>query len=122
LGCLASLVAIVRLNRTVVHWRERCARLEASLPALRREIERCTSISVRSGRQVKRMESDYADVVTRVDLVEARAPDKALNLAIDHARRGGDTGRLAMQFGLSRGEADLVARMHGRRGSGPALP
>jgi len=116
LGCLACLVAIVRLNRTVLHWRERCTELEASLPALRRDIERFASISVRTGRQVKRVESDYSDVAERVDLVEARGPSKALDQAIDEARRGADSGRLTLQFGLSRGEAELVARMHGRQG------
>jgi phage shock protein A len=113
---LACLVAIVRLNRTVAHWRERCAELEDSLPALRRDIERFASISVRTGRQVKRMENDYSDVAERVDLVEARGPAKALDQAIDQARRGADSDRLSHEFGLSRGEAELVARMHGRRG------
>jgi type II secretory pathway component PulJ len=116
LGCAACLVAIVRLNRTVVQWRGRCAELEASLPALRREIERFASISVRTGRQVKRIENDYSDVAERVDLVESRGPAKALDQAIDEARRGADSSRLTVEFGLSRGEAELVARMHGRRG------
>jgi hypothetical protein len=112
---LICLAALVRLNRTVAHWRERCAYLEASLPALQREIERFASISVRTGHQVKRIESHYSDVAERVDLVEARGPGKSLDRAIDHARRGADTRRLTAQFGLSRGEAELVARMHGRK-------
>jgi hypothetical protein len=113
---LACLAGIVRLNRKVVHWRERCMRLEASLPALHREIERFASISERTGRQVKRIESSYADVVERVDLVEARGPAKSLDQAIDLARRGADSRCLTLEFGLSRGEAELVARMHGRKG------
>jgi hypothetical protein len=114
---LACLVAIMRLNRIVAHWRERCVSLEASLAGLQREIERFASISVRTGRQVKRIENDYSDVAERVDLVEARGPAKALDLAIDSARRGADTGRLTQQFGLSRGEAELVARLHGQKKS-----
>jgi hypothetical protein len=117
---LVCLAAVVRLNRTVVQWRERCAGLEASLPGLQREIERFASISVRTGRQVKRIENDYSDVAERVDLVEARGPAKALDQAIEHARRGADTRRLTLEFGLSRGEAELVARLHGGgvRGTG----
>jgi hypothetical protein len=111
-GCV---VAIVRLNRSVAQWRERCAYLEASLPGLQREIERFASISVRTGRQVKRIEHDYSDVAERVDLVEARGPAKALDQAIAQARRGADTRRLSAEFGLSRGEAELVARMHGHK-------
>jgi hypothetical protein len=110
---LACVVAVVRLNRSVVQWRERCTYLEASLPGLQREIERFASISVRTGRQVKRIEHDYSDVAERVDLVEARGPAKALDQAIDHARRGADTRRLTLEFGLSRGEAELVTRLHG---------
>jgi hypothetical protein len=114
---LACLVAIVRLNRTVAHWRERCAYLEASLPGLHREIERFAAISVRTGRQVNRIENDYSDVAERVDLAEARGPAKALDQAIDSARRGADPRRLTQQFGLSRGEAELVARFHGQKKS-----
>jgi Protein of unknown function (DUF2802) len=114
---LACLIAIVRLNRTVVHWRERCASLEDSVAGLRREIERFAAISVRTGRQVKRIENDYSDVAERVDLAEARGPAKALDQAIDSARRGADPRRLTQQFGLSRGEAELVARLHGQKKS-----
>jgi hypothetical protein len=114
---LVCLAALLRLNRTLGHWRERCARLEATLPGLHREIERFASISVRTGRQVKRIESHYSDVAERVDLVEARGPAQALDQAIDHARRGADSRRLTLAFGLSRGEAELVARMHGGRKS-----
>jgi hypothetical protein len=125
---LACLLAIVRLNRTVSHWRVRCANLEAGLPALHREIERYASLSLRTDRQVKRLASDCSNVAGRIDLVEARGaahvrgPAKArggaaqaLDQAIDHARRGADARRLTVEFGLSRGEADLVARMHGRK-------
>jgi len=114
---LISLAAAVQLYRTVLHWRERCTSLEAILPGLQREIERFASISVRTGRQVKRIENHYSEVAERVDLVEARGPAKALDAAVDSARRGADTRHLTEQFGLSRGEAELVARLHGRKKS-----
>jgi hypothetical protein len=114
---LVSLAAVVQLYRAVLHWRERCTSLEAVLPGLQREIERFASISVRTGRQVKRIESEYSDVAERVDLVEARGPAKALDDAIDSARRGADLRRLTRDFGLSRGEAELVARLHGHKQS-----
>jgi hypothetical protein len=114
---LVSLAAVIQMYRAVVHWRERCTALEAVVPGLQREIERFASISVRTGRQVKRIESDYSDVAERVDLVEARGPAKALDEAIDSARRGADLKRLTQQFGLSRGEAELVARLHGHKKS-----
>jgi hypothetical protein len=110
---LVSLAAVIQMYRAVLHWRERCTALEAVLPGLQKEIERFASISVRTGRQVERIENEYSDVAERVDLVEARAPVKALDEAIQSARRGTDTQRLTQRFGLSRGEAELVARLHG---------
>ena len=113
---LISLAAVIQMYRVVLHWRERCTSLEAVVPGLQREIERFASTSVRTGRQVKRIESEYSDVAERVDLVEARGPAKALDEAVDSARRGADIPRL-QQFGLSRGEAELVARLHGHKKS-----
>jgi hypothetical protein len=114
---LISLAVVVHMYRVLIHWRERCMGLEAMLPGLQREIERFASISVRTGRQVKRIESDYSEVAERVDLVEARGKPKALDEAIHSARRGADTRRLTSEFGLSRGEAELVARLHGHKKS-----
>ena len=114
---LVSLVAAIQMYRVVLRCRERCTSLEALLPGMQREIERFASISMRAGRQVKRIESEYSDVAERVDLVEARGPAKALDEAIDSARRGADIRRLTQQFGLSRGEAELVARLHGQKKS-----
>jgi hypothetical protein len=114
---LVSLAGLILMYRAVLHWRERCANLEAVLPGMQREMERFASISVRAGRQVRRIESEYSDVAERVDLVEARGPAKALDEAIDSARRGADIRRLTQQYGLSRGEAELVARLHGQKKS-----
>ena len=114
---LISLASVVQMYRALLHWRERCMGLEAVLPGLQREIERFASISVRTGQQVKRIESNCSEVAERVDLVEARGPVKALDEAINSARRGADTRRLTAEFGLSRGEAELVARLHGRKKS-----
>ncbi len=69
---------------------------------------------------MQRVEHDYSDVADRVDVVESRAPVTAagaLDQAIEWAQRGAESGKLAEHFGLSRGEAELVARMHGRKKS-----
>lgn len=73
------------------------------------------SISVKTGRRVKRIEQEYAGVVDRVDQVELRGAAPSFDQAIDSARRGAGPGKLTQQFGLSRGEADLVTRLHGRK-------
>jgi len=113
LGCGMALTAL----RAVRGWRARCVSLESSLAAVRRELELVASISAKSGRRVKRIEQEYSTVSDRVDQVELRGAAQSFDLAIDSARRGADPGKLTQQFGLSRGEADLVTRLHGRKKS-----
>jgi Protein of unknown function (DUF2802) len=112
-----ALIGMLLMSRAIAHWRARCLAVESSLAGMRRELEMLASISVRTGRQVKRIEHDYSDVAERVDLVELRGPAKSLEDAIDSARRGADTSKLTQKFGLSRGEAELVTRLHGSRKS-----
>ena len=108
----ASLAAIHSARRS----RARCDSLESSLASLRRELELSTSISARTVRRVQRVEHEFSGVTERVDLVESRATSgsESLDQAIDLARRGVAADRLERQFGLSSGEAALVARLHGR--------
>ncbi len=116
----ALCIALLAL-RAAHTWRRRCESLESSFAALQREFERVASISVRTGRRVQRVEHEYSGVADRVDLVESRgsstAGSEALDQAIDWARRGADSDKLAQQFGLSPGEADLVSRLHGQKKS-----
>jgi hypothetical protein len=116
----ALLTALLALQ-AVRRWHARYESLEASIAALRRELELVASISVRTGRRVQRVEHEYSGVADRIDVVESRGTSTpgALDHAIDLARRGADSDRLAQQFGLSSGEAELVARLHGRANRGP---
>ncbi len=77
---------------------------------MRRELELLASISLKTGRRVKRFEQEHTGVADRVALVELRGSAQSFDQAIDSARRGTDPDRLTQQFGLSRGEADLVTR------------
>lgn len=116
LGFLGAVMALAAL-RASRGWRARCLSLESGLAAVRRELELVASISAKSGRRVKRIEQEYSTVSDRVDQVELRGSVQSFDLAIDSARRGADPGKLTQQFGLSRGEADLVTRLHGRKKS-----
>jgi hypothetical protein len=111
LGLLAALFAI----RAIRDWQARCLIVESNLAAVRRELELLTSLSMKAGLRIKRIEQEYSGVTDRVDLVELRGSVQSFDQAIDSARRGADSGKLTQQFGLSRGEADLVARLHGRK-------
>jgi hypothetical protein len=111
LGLVSSLIAM----RAVSRWRRRCSAVESDLAAVRRELELVASISVKAGRRVQRVEQEYSGVADRIDQVELRGNMNAFDQAIEFARRGADPDKLAQQFGLSRGEADLVMRLHGRK-------
>ena len=113
LGLVAALFTI----RAVHGWRARCLVVESSLMAVHRELELMASISVKTGRRLKRIEREYAGVTDRVDQLELRGAAPSFDQAIDSARRGADPGKLTRQFGLSRGEAELVTRLHGRKKS-----
>jgi type II secretory pathway component PulJ len=112
---LGALIAVFFTARSVQRSRRQCEALESNLAALRREIELIASISVRTGRRVQRVASEFSGVAERIESFETRvaggAPD--LDQAIELARRGARPDRLEQQFGLSRGEADLVSRLHG---------
>ena len=110
-----ALLTVFIMSFSVRRWRARCLAVESSLAAMRREIEVLASISLRTGRRVKRIEQEYSGVADRVGLVELRGAAASFDEAIDSARRGTDPARLTQQFGLSRVEADLVTRLHGRR-------
>ena len=112
-----AFLAIVSQALSLRRLRARYAALESSVTAMRRELEVVGSVSLRTGRRVKRIESDCAGVADRVELVELRGSAPSFDQAIDSAKRGTDSGVLTQHFGLSRAEADLVARLHGRRRS-----
>jgi hypothetical protein len=110
-----ALFAVVVLSFSLSRWRKRCASVESSVAAMRRELEVMASISLRTGQRVNRMEREYSGVAERIESVELRGPAQCFDQAIDFARRGTDSGRLTQQFGLSRAEAELVTRLHGRK-------
>jgi hypothetical protein len=113
----AGLAAALFTTRAIRASRARCLAVESSLAAVRRELDLVASISMKTGSRLKRIEQEYSGVSDRVDLVELRGSVQSFDQAIDSARRGADSGKLTQQFGLSRGEADLVTRLHGRKKS-----
>ncbi len=112
---ICALGAAVALSFSMRRWKKRCAALEAGAAALRRELEVMSSIGLRTARRVNRIERECSGIAARIESIELRGPAQCFDQAIDFARRGTDPGRLTQQFGLSRAEADLVTRLHGRK-------
>lgn len=110
-GLIVALAALRAVRGLLV----RCLGAEAALAGVRRELELMTTLSAKTGRRVRRIEEECSGVAERVDQVEQRGAPQSFAGAIAAARRGADAGGLSQQFGISRGEADLVARLHGRK-------
>ncbi|HEY2685346.1 MAG TPA: hypothetical protein VGI93_17640 [Steroidobacteraceae bacterium] len=110
----AALGACVFLRRAQIRWRERCLTLEAQLPELRHQMELVASINARAQRQIKRMKTDAPVDALRANQTRLADPKRSLNEAIKAARQGSDSIHLSAQHGLSRAEADLIERLHGR--------
>ncbi len=102
--------------------------LESRAAAMRRELDRLGAAAAQSQSQARaqeqslvqtlarlqRVEQQFAAITDRIGLVEFRGEGRSFDQAIDFARRGADPDKLAEKFGLSRGEADLVTRLHRR--------
>jgi hypothetical protein len=97
------------------------AELEATdsrVVALRREVEGATAIGVRAGERLRKTEQTYAQLADRLGQLELRGEGRPYDQAIAMVRHGADADRLVRNFGLTRGEADLVELVHGRRRAG----
>lgn len=112
---LLLLGAVALANRRL---RQRCEALTTGAESLRAELVLATAQAadgaVAAAQRIQRLEQAHGRMADRLRLVERRADGRSFDLAIDSARQGSEPARLAADFGLSRGEAELVARMHGR--------
>ena len=98
--------------------RSRQDALAADMDALRNDLMtarlRAEEQATLAEKRLLRMEQAHARVTERLRDVERRADGRSFDLAIDSARQGLASAQLAADFSLSRGEADLIARLHGR--------
>lgn len=87
----------------------------AQLAALRRETEAVAALGARVGERFRRLEQLAAQLADRLGQLELRGEGRPYDQAIALVQHGAaDADRLVQNLGLSRGEADLVARLHGR--------
>ena len=120
-GAVAALLALTVAGfawRAARAARRHAAAQESVMQELRRKLDEAQAMQARAGRRAKRLEQEFLRLAERVGVVELRGDARSFDQAIDSARRGATSGKLSEQFGLSRGEADLVARLHGREKGG----
>ena len=89
--------------------------LEQGLAQLRAATGAATGISVKAGERVRRLDQVCTQMTERLGQLELRGDGRPYDQAIALVRRGADAERLIRNFGLSRGEADLMTRLHRRR-------
>jgi hypothetical protein len=120
-AALSAFTLLWMIVTSVLHrrLRIRSESLEAELGALREELSQAEARV--EGRANARAEAlcrqAYARLAEQLRFLERRADGRSFDQAIDSARHGAGSGQLSEQFGLSRGEAELVARLHGRAAS-----
>lgn len=89
--------------------------LASGVAATLRELELLAAMASKAGVHVSRVQRDYAGLAERVEAIELRGETRPYDQAIDSARQGTDSTRLARQFGLSPTEATLVTLLHGSK-------
>jgi hypothetical protein len=115
---LAALTALVLAIRSRRRLGRRLDALERELEALRANVATSTAIGVRVGERLRRVDQVSAQMNDRLGQLEVRGDGRPYDHAIALVRHGADADRLVRHFGLSRGEADLVSLVHGRRKAG----
>jgi hypothetical protein len=111
---LVGLAATAYALAALAKFRRANLALGAQLISMGRELELLTAANSDTVRRVADLERQGRVVAERMLLAESHNANRSFEEAIDSARRGAASGKLAVRFGLSRGEADLVARLHGR--------
>jgi len=114
IGIGAAALAVVGLR--IVRAQAAClAERGAAVDELRRRLDAMTVLQTRTMTRLQRLEAEQTRLAERLALAESGG-GRAVDDAIESARRGASVGTLVETFGLSRGEASLIARLHGRPG------
>jgi len=111
------LLAVLVVLESVRHAKtaRRCAALESQIEALKSDLVATTGIGVRAGARLRRLDQLGTQMNERLGQLELRGEGRPYDQAIALSQRGADATRLMSHYGLSRGEADLVSLVHGRR-------
>jgi uncharacterized membrane protein YcjF (UPF0283 family) len=118
LVALAGVVVLFAEWRAARRLRRTQRETERALSLLNKQTESAVAMTVKVGRRLRHAEKQLAWACERLGQLEVRIEGRSYDQAITLARRGANADRLMTNFGLSRGEADLVALMHSQRKAG----
>lgn len=122
-GGLAALLLLVFalvavLGARYARVRRRLESIEEQFERFRADVAASTGIGVRAGEKLRRLDQLTAQLGERLGQMELRGEGRPYDQAIALVQRGAGSDRLMSHYGLSRGEADLVSLVHGRRQTG----
>jgi Protein of unknown function (DUF2802) len=117
-GLVFAVVLSAWLSARARRLERRLQALEGAIAPLHGEVAAVAGIGARGSERLRRLEHVADQLNDRLGQLELRGEGRPYDQAISLVRQGADSERLVSHFGLSRGEADLVALLHGRRKAG----
>ena len=111
---LTAVVALVAVEWVrVLRGRRRERATDAALQRLREDVQALCTGAVNMGKHLAAMEQKIRRLSERQDQLELRDPSQqAYGHAIRLAQRGAEIDELIASCGLTRGEAELLLRLH----------
>ena len=92
----------------------RLAAIELGFEALKVDLATSSGIGVRAGERLRRLYQLAGQMNERLGQLELRGEGRPYDQAIALSQHGADADRLMSEYGLSRGEADLLSLVHRR--------
>lgn len=115
---LTAVVIGLRQSKTIARMRRESEELRELVLHVRREAHSAVTYGSDVGKRLRKHEKDLAAVTDRVGLIEQLGDSRSFERAIDVARQGAEADKLVANFGISRGEAELLSLVHGKRAAG----
>ncbi len=112
---LTAVFVVLWQSRKIARLRREAVELHELVQHVRRETHSAVSYGSEVGKRMRKQEKDLAELTDRVCLVEELGDARAFDRAIDVARQGAEADKLVANFGISRGEAELLTVVHGKR-------
>ncbi len=112
---LTAVFVVLWQSRKIARLRREAVELHELVQHVRREAHSAVSYGSDVGKRLRKQEKDLVELTDRLCLVEELGDARAFDRAIDVARQGAEADKLVANFGISRGEAELLTVVHGKR-------
>ena len=114
IAAVVSTLLFVKQARASAKLRRECEALQELVSHVRREAHSAVAYGSDVGKRLRKAEKDLAQITQRLGQVEMSGDTRAFERAIHVARQGVEADDLMTNFGISRGEAELMSIVHGK--------